>query len=101
MKIENDKQVSLLDSLAKATQSKPQKEPAAGKESNGSTLDKVELSTKKQEINELTEKAKAQPAVRQEKVDAMKEAIQNQTYNVKGEMVAKSILKSQLLDELL
>jgi flagellar biosynthesis anti-sigma factor FlgM len=59
------------------------------------------LSTKKQEINELTEKAKAQPAVRQEKVDAMKEAIQNQTYNVKGEMVAKSILKSQLLDELL
>jgi flagellar biosynthesis anti-sigma factor FlgM len=101
MKIENDTKINLLDSLVKATQSQPQKEPVTEKNANGSTFDTVELSSGTQEINELTEKAKAQPAVRQEKVDAMKEAIQNQTYNVKGQLVAKSILKSQLLDELL
>ena len=101
MKIENDKKTNLLDSLVRATQSKPQKEQAAEKRNSDSTLDKVELSSKKQEINALRERVKAEPAVRQEKVDAMREAIKNQTYNVKGELVARSILKSTLLDELL
>ena len=101
MKIENDKKTNLLDSLVRATQSKPQKEQAAEKRNSESTLDKVELSSKKQEINALKERVKAEPAVRQDKVDAMREAIKNETYNIKGELVARSILKSQLLDELL
>ncbi|HVN98153.1 MAG TPA: flagellar biosynthesis anti-sigma factor FlgM [Syntrophorhabdaceae bacterium] len=101
MKIENDKQTGLLDSLVKSTQSKLQKEPATEKKGNQGAFDKVELSSGKQEISELKERVKAEPAARQDKVDAMKEAIQNQTYNVKGELVAKSMLKSQLLDELL
>jgi len=101
MKIENDKKTNLLDSLVRATQGKPQKEQAAEKRNSESTLDKVELSSKKQEINALRERVKAEPAVRQDKVDAMKEAIKNETYNIKGELVVRSILKSQLLDELL
>ena len=101
MKIENDKKTNLLDSLVRATQSKPQKEQAAEKRNSESTLDKVELSSKKQEINALRERVKAEPAVRQDKVDAMKEAIKNETYNIKGELVVRSIFKSQLLDELL
>jgi negative regulator of flagellin synthesis FlgM len=100
MKIENDKNTNLLDSLVRATQSKPQKEQTTERRDN-STLDKVELSSKKQEINALKERVKAEPAVRQEKVDAIREAIKNETYNIKGEIVARSILKSQLLDELL
>jgi len=101
MKIENDNKSNLLDSLVRATQSKSQREPAAEKRNGNNTLDKVELSSKKQEISELRERAETEPSVRQDKVDAMKEAIKNQTYNIKGELVAKSILKSQLLDELL
>jgi flagellar biosynthesis anti-sigma factor FlgM len=101
MKIENDKNTNLLDSLVRATQSKPQREPAAERRSSESTFDKVELSSRKQEIDDLKERAKAEPAVRQDKVDAMKAAIRNETYNIKGQMVARSILKSQLLDELL
>jgi negative regulator of flagellin synthesis FlgM len=102
MKIENDKNTSLLDSLVRATQSKPQKEQAAERKNNsGSALDKVELSSKKQEINALKERVKAEPDVRQDKVDAIREAVKNETYNIKGELVARSILKSQLLDELL
>ncbi|MCX5815802.1 MAG: flagellar biosynthesis anti-sigma factor FlgM [Proteobacteria bacterium] len=34
-------------------------------------------------------------------VDSIKEAIQNGTYNVKGELVARGILKNSLLDEIL
>ncbi len=101
MKIENDNKTNLLDSLVRATQSKPQKEQAAEKRNSNSTFDKVELSSRRQEINALKERVKAEPAVRQDKVDAIREAIKNDTYNIKGELVAKSILKSQLLDELL
>jgi len=101
MKIENDNKTNLLDSLVRATQSKPQKEQAAEKRNSNSTFDKVELSSRRQEINALKERVKAEPAVRQDKVDAVREAIKNDTYNIKGELVAKSILKSQLLDELL
>ena len=101
MKIENDNKTNLLDSLVRATQSKPQKEQAAEKRNSNSSFDKVELSTKKQEINTLKERVKAESGVRQEKVDAIREAIKNETYNIKGELVARSILKSQLLDELL
>ena len=100
MKID-DKKTNLLDSLVRATQSKPQKDQAAEKRHSENTLDKVELSSKKQEINALRERVKAEPAIRQDKVDAMKEAIKNETYNVKGELVVRSMLKSQLLDELL
>ncbi len=103
MKIENDTKTNLLDSLIRATQSKPQKEPVVDKQGKGTAdgFDTVELSSQRQQISELTEKVKAQPAVRQDKVDAMREAIKNETYNVKGELVARSIMKSQLLDELL
>jgi flagellar biosynthesis anti-sigma factor FlgM len=102
MKIENDKNTNLLDSLVRATQSKPQKEQTAERRNNsGGTLDKVELSSKKQEINALKERVRAEPAVRQDKVDAIREAVKNETYNIKGQLVARSILKSQLLDELL
>jgi negative regulator of flagellin synthesis FlgM len=101
MKIENDNKTNLLDSLVRATQSKPQKEQATEKRNSSSSFDKVELSSKKQEINALKERVKAEPAVRQDKVDAIREAVKNETYNIKGELVARSILKSQLLDELL
>jgi flagellar biosynthesis anti-sigma factor FlgM len=100
MKIENDKNTNLLDSLVRANQSKPQKEQTAERRNSG-TLDRVELSSKKLEISALKERVKAEPAVRQDKVDAIREAIKNETYNIKGELVARSILKSQLLDELL
>lgn len=103
MKIENGNKTDLLDSLVKTSQAKPQKEAAVGKPrgEEANTYDRVELSTRKQEIDRLTEKAKTQPAVRQERVEELKQSIEDGTYNAKGEMVAKSILKSNILDELL
>jgi anti-sigma28 factor (negative regulator of flagellin synthesis) len=96
----DDKETNLLDSLIRAAQSKPKKEQATGKNSSN-TLGKIVLFTKKQEINVLKDRANAEPAVRQKRVDAIREAIQNETYRIRGELVARSILKSHLLDELL
>ncbi len=99
MKIENGNKTNLLDSLLKSGQTKPQSQANDSKAQSG--FDKVELSSRKEEINSIKDRVKSEPAIRQDKVDMMREAVQNQTYNIKGELVARSILKSQLLDELL
>lgn len=103
MKIENGNKTDLLDSLIKTAQVKSQKEPVTGnrKDEGANNFDKVELSTRKQEIERLKENARTQPAVRQERVEELKQSIEDGTYNAKGELVARSILKSNILDELL
>jgi len=101
MKILNDKQVGVLDTLIKSTNNKPLKETAADGRANKGVSDIVELSSRKQEIQTIRDKVDAAPAVRQDKVDQIKSAIKAETYNVKGELVAKDLLKSTLLDEIL
>ncbi len=100
MKISNDKQVGVLDTLIRSTNSKPLKETAEGKAGRGVT-DKVELSSRKQEVQALKERVNAEPVVRQDRVDQIKADMKAETYNVKGELVARSLLKSTLLDEIL
>ena len=102
MKIENNNKVQLLDHLVKSANAKSPKQGAVGqKDIQQQVTDKVELSGRKTEIDQLKEKVKAAPATRQEKIDAIKQALDNNTYNVKGEDVARSILKNQVLDEAL
>jgi len=103
MKIQNGNKTDLLDSLLKTQQAKTQKDPSADQK-KGQAIgydDKVEISSRKQEIESLTAQAKAQPAVREEKVEVLKQAIEQGTYNAKGEIVAASILKNTILDEML
>ncbi len=103
MKIENGNKTDLLDSLVKAAQVKPQKDPSV-EQKKGNVIgygDKVEISSRKQEIQDLAARAKAQPVVREEKVESLKQAIEEGTYNAKGEIVARSILRSNILDEML
>jgi negative regulator of flagellin synthesis FlgM len=100
MKILNDKNIGLLDNLVKAPNNKLLKEKTVAGKGNNDLSDKVELSSRKQEIETIKEKVMASPVVREEKVDQIKEAIETGTYNVKGELVAKSMLKSSLLDEI-
>jgi flagellar biosynthesis anti-sigma factor FlgM len=97
----DDKKTNFLDSPAGEVQDKRQKELVARIRKSNSTLDKVELFTNKQEINVLKVRVKAEPAVRQERVDAIRKAIRNETYAIQSELVARSLLKSHLLDELL
>ncbi len=102
MKIQNGNKPDLLDSLTKTSQVKMQKDVTVDQSKNeGAGYDKVELSSRAQEIENLAAKAKAEPAVREEKVAALKESIENGTYNARGEIVAGSILKANILDEML
>ena len=101
MKISNDKQVGVLDTLIRSTNNKPLKDTAAEGRANREVSDKVELSSRKQEVQAVRDRVNATPVVRQDKVDQIKSEIKAETYNVKGELVAKSMLKSTLLDEIL
>ena len=102
MKIDNsDPKTGILDSLVRPSQVKSAKDAGTDTKVSGDTTDKVELSSRQEEIARIKERVKAAPDVRQEKEDQVKGSIANETYNVKGELVARSILKSQLLDQVL
>jgi flagellar biosynthesis anti-sigma factor FlgM len=101
MKIENNGKVQVLDHLVKSANAKPPKQGGVGQKESQQIVDKVELSSRKAEIEQLKEKVKAAPATRQEKIDTIRQAIENKTYKVSGEDVARSILKNQVLDEAL
>ena len=101
MKISNSDNVHVLDQLAKSANTKSPKQGAAGQNASQQVADTVQLSTRKTDIENLKEKVKAAPATNQDKIDTIKQAIANGTYNVKGEDVARSILKNQILDEAL
>jgi negative regulator of flagellin synthesis FlgM len=70
-------------------------------ERHPSKVDKVEISTDARErqfskIKDLVEKA---PDIREDKVAAVKTAIDNETYEVKGKEIAKKMVKESI-DEL-
>jgi len=101
MKIDNDKQVVLLNNLTKPSSLKGGSDAQGSSQKVAGTGDKVELSGWKDQVNSLKERVKALPDVDENKVASVKQAIDSGTYNAKGVMVARSMLKSQLLDETL
>ncbi|MBA4416620.1 MAG: flagellar biosynthesis anti-sigma factor FlgM [Syntrophus sp. (in: bacteria)] len=104
MKVENDKKTNLLDTLTKPNQLKLLKEKGSkgiDEKVDGNLTDTVELTSRKAEIERIKERVKAAPVIQQDKVDQIRESIKANTYNIKGEMVARSILKSHFLDQLL
>lgn len=101
MKIDN-RQLQLLDNLTKPSSVRTKTDAnKAITQTAVNTTDKVELSGWKEEVARLRDKVKALPDVREDKVAAIQEQIKSETYNVKGELVAKSMLKSNLLDEII
>ncbi len=101
MKITNTNQPNALETIVKSVENKPAKGTASHGKTTGETVDKIELSKKSQEVEKLVQKTKAIPEVRQDKVEKIREAIKSETYNVKGELIAKSLLKSNILDTIL
>jgi flagellar biosynthesis anti-sigma factor FlgM len=104
MKIDQDKQQLHLMDLAKSSSVKTKNDAAQATTSTtdgtASVSDKVELSGWKAEVNRLKEKVKALPDVNEDKVAQIQQELKSDTYNVRGELVARSMLKSQLLDEI-
>jgi negative regulator of flagellin synthesis FlgM len=73
-------------------------EPTA--QGTSATTDSVELSGWKDEVASLRERIKPIPAVDEDKVARVKQAIDSGTYAPDSKKVARSILKGQLLDDL-
>jgi hypothetical protein len=105
MKIDKNNNLQLLDNLAKTTASQKTKDiQTEAQKLSGTTTDKVELSSWKQEVSELTEKAKAIPDIREDKVARAQELLKtdpSQLYNGKGELVARRLLQDNILNEIL
>ena len=73
---------------------KPEKQASSGEE-------KVELSAKARDIQKIKKALDNVPDIRGEKVAQLKRSIEEGTYNVKAENVARKMLKENLLDEIL
>lgn len=102
MKVENNGNVHILDTLAKATSNAGTQQGSNAKSSTSqSVADKVEISGTREEVARLTEKVKAASTDREERIQAVKEAVQSGTYQVDGKLVAKSMLKDHILNEVL
>jgi flagellar biosynthesis anti-sigma factor FlgM len=98
LRIDKDVKTNLLDTPAKSAKTKSQKETTARRSVGVS--DKAELSGDNRNVAELIAKVKSAPSIRQGKVDAVKKAIEDGTYDVKSKTTAKAILKSNILDEI-
>jgi len=101
MKIDNDSKVSLIDYLIRTKNTTGSEEASVKnrKEEKGIT-DRVEL-TRDAEFRRLKDIVKKAPSVREEKIATVKEAVEAKTYNIKGELVAKSLLKDHILETIL
>lgn len=102
MKIDKDKQLQLLQNLSgpSSTKAKPDASQTAAQGTTDAASDKVELSGSTSEVARLKAKADAIPAVDEDKVASVKQALESGTYNANGQLVARSMLKSQLLDQI-
>jgi flagellar biosynthesis anti-sigma factor FlgM len=62
--------------------------------------DRVELSVRSREIQNLDELIQATPDVREALVERIRQSIGNGTYNVKAEQVADKIIGGNLIDQI-
>lgn len=61
--------------------------------------DRIEFSVRGREISQLDELIRSTPDIREAKVEQVRIAIQNGTYDIKAELIADKILGGKLLDE--
>ncbi len=77
-------------------ETKAKKQPDQTTNSQESSGDKVQISQQSKEIARAKEVAESTPAVRQEKVEAIKAQIAAGTYQVDAEGVAEKMLRESL-----
>ena len=82
-------------------QQQNQRSPKTGEGSSTSDQDRIELSVRSQEIQHLDVLIQSTSDVRDAKVEQVRSAIENGTYNVKAEQVADKIIGGNLIDQTL
>jgi negative regulator of flagellin synthesis FlgM len=79
--------------------SQAQRPQAPDRQAPASDSDRIEFSVRSQEIQQLNEQIRASADIRESKVEQVRSAIENGTYNVKAEKIADKIISGSLLDE--
>ena len=79
------------------TQANKQQKP--GEEPVKSDADRIELSVRSREIQHLDELIRSTPDVREARVEQVRSAIEEGTYNVKAEKIADRIIGGNVIDE--
>ncbi len=82
-------------------QQQNQRSPKTGEGSSPADSDRIELSVRGREIQHLDALIRSTPDVRDAKVEQVRSAIANGTYNVKAEQVADKIIGGSLVDQIL
>ncbi len=78
-----------------------QRSPKTGEENSTPSNDRIELSVRGREIQHLDSLISSTPDIREAKVEQVRSAIENGTYNVKAEKIADKILGGNLIDQVL
>lgn len=79
-----------------------QKERTGGERSEESlSKDQVTVSERAKQIGRLQIEVSSSPDIRADRVDAVRNAINEGTYNVKGEAVAGKILREAIIDSII
>ena len=98
----NKSLVNLNASVQKLDLQQQNQRPAkAGEEGSPSASDRIELSVRSLEIQHLDALINQVPDTRDTKVEQVRSAIENGTYNVKAEKIADKIIGGNLIDRVL
>ncbi|HYK88162.1 MAG TPA: flagellar biosynthesis anti-sigma factor FlgM [Acidobacteriota bacterium] len=80
-------------------QQQQQKVQKEGGDSPNPDGDRIELSVRSREIMHLDEMIRSTPDVREAKVEQVRSAIQDGTYNVRAEKIAEKIISGSVIDQ--
>jgi negative regulator of flagellin synthesis FlgM len=83
---------------ANSSNSPDKPQPPKEAEDKSSSQDKVELSVQSKEMQKVYEVLQTTPDVRDEKVSALKESIQQGQYQIDGEALAGKMIRESILD---
>jgi len=71
----------------------------SSEENPATDSDRIELSVRSRDIERIDALIRSTPDVRMDKVEQVRSAIENGTYNVKAENIADKIITGNMIDE--
>ena len=102
MEINGKQPLASLDSVVQRLEAQQNMSPRAVRPDAGNRglgADRVELSVRGLQIQNLDQLIQSTPDIREGRVEEIRSMIQAGTYNVRGEQIAEKIISGSLVDE--
>lgn len=102
MEINGKQPLASLDSMLQRLEAQQNMSSRAVRpdvENRGLDADRVELSVRGLQIQNLDQLIRSTPDIREGRVEEVRSMIQAGTYNVRGEQIAEKIISGSLVDE--